>query len=135
MAPGGPVRFANRVALVLIDIALFIAVGGAVLRAESPAACPAQDEIQSVASVEAATPAPEAPAERLQLWRAERARIISSLFEVGHADGSVSIDPQNLLSTEIVMRRNADGSISIRCLSSGWRSLPAPPPSPALETK
>jgi hypothetical protein len=127
------VRSQARIVLILAGSALF-AVSAAVAASDASAVCPAQDASTSSAATGALTP--EEARERLDRWRAERIRILSSLFEVGHPDGSVSVDPQGLFAHEIVMRRNPDGSISIRCMPSAWRTLATTPSvSQPLETR
>jgi hypothetical protein len=139
---GGTVRSQARIVLVLAGSALLAAsaafaasdVHYAAAAPVSPAACPAQDDAASAET--AGTPTPEEIRERLDRWRAERVRILSSLYEIGHRDGSVSVDPQDLFAHEIVMRRNPDGSMSIRCMPSAWKALAtAPPVTRPLETR
>jgi hypothetical protein len=66
----------------------------------------------------------------------ERERLVSSLTEVRHPDGSVSVDLQEAFWNRIVMQRNADGSISIRCFPAGSRPFSAIRPlNQPLETK
>ena len=130
---GGTVRSQGHIALVLAGSTL-LAVSAAVAASDAPAVCPAQDA--STGSAAAGAPTLEETREKLDRWRAERVRILSSLYEVGHPDGSVSIDPQDLFAHEIVMRRNPDGSISIRCMPTAWRALASRPPvSQPLETR
>ena len=125
-------RSQGHIALVLAGSTL-LAVSAAVAASDAPAVCPAQDASTGSA---AGAPTLEETREKLDRWRAERVRILSSLYEVGHPDGSVSIDSQDLFAHEIVMRRNPDGSISIRCMPTAWRALAATPPvSQPLETR
>jgi len=137
------VRSETRIALVQAGFALLISSGAPaapdppakIAGPPPPVACPAED-IAAPSAIDAGAPTPEEMRKRLERWRVERERVLSSLFEVGHPDGSISVDPQDLFSHEIVMRRNADGSISIQCLPSGWRNLVATPPARRpLETR
>ena len=100
------------------------------------AACPADDRAASPDdSVQTAAASSDARSAQ-EAWLAERERVLSSLVEVRHSDGSVSVDLQEAFWSRVVMQRNPDGSISIRCFPAGSRVvLPLAPAHPKLEEK
>jgi hypothetical protein len=100
------------------------------------AACPADD--RTAASNDSSQNAAASPDSRAaeEAWLAERESVLSSLAEVRHPDGSVSVDLQEAFWSRVVMQRNPDGSISIRCFPAGSRVvLPLAPAHPKLEEK
>ena len=100
------------------------------------AACPADDRrVSNDLSAQKAAASPDSSAAE-EAWLAERERVLSSLVQVRHPDGSVSVDLQEAFWSRVVMQRNPDGSISIRCFPAGSRVvLPLAPAHPKLEEK
>lgn len=77
--------------------------------------CPADDgpalpEVRTAAADQAA-----------QESLVQRANILFSLVETRHPDGSVSVDLEDVFRSQVVMQRNPDGSMTIRCFPAGAR--------------
>ena len=125
--------------VVLAGLAPLISAGPSDLSSggSGPAAgCPADDRTASNdPSSQNAAASPDSRAME-EAWLAERGRVLSSLVEARHPDGSVSVDLQEAFLSRVVMQRNPDGSISIRCFPAGARVvLPLAPAHPKLEEK
>ena len=69
--------------------------------------------------------------------RGLRASALSTKPVVQHADGMLSVELGEEYMSEVVVRRNADGSLSMACvprpLTDAVLKTPAPPRSPELE--
>ena len=69
--------------------------------------------------------------------RGLRASALSTKPVVQHADGMLSVELGEEYMTEVVVRRNADGSLAMACvprpLTDAVLKTPAPPRSPELE--
>ncbi len=83
-------------------------------------------------------PTPEEAAQLGAAAHAARIRALSELEVVVHPDGMRSVDLKDAFQTDLVARRNPDGSLSIGCVPPGAPSalLPAPrPAAPVLEER
>jgi hypothetical protein len=60
-----------------------------------------------------------------------------SLRQVTYSDGSVAVELDDSYTTDVVVERAADGTVHMRCGSTGERAhAPAPPPAtPPVETE
>jgi hypothetical protein len=91
--------------------------------ATSPA-CPADDSVGGAgfrAFIDPQTgqlrePTPEEAQALSRAAREEFARAVESLEEVVHPDGTISVDLKGLFMQSVVVVRNPDGSLSMRCV-------------------